>query len=326
MNSLLKLATGLALVGMLLPDAGHASDAKAYPVRPVRLVVPFPPAGAMDTLARTLAQNMSESLGQQVFVDNKPGAGGNIGANEVAKSAPDGHTLLIVSVGHAVNPTLYKKLAYDPIKDFEPVSLLAIVPNVLVLHPSLAANSVPELIAQAKAKPGEINYASAGFGTSIHLAGELFKQAAGVDLKHVPYKGSGPAVNDLVGGHVQVMFDSITSARPHIEAGTLKALAVTGARRSPALPALPTLAEAGLPGYEVTPWFGLFAPKGTPEEIIVRLNGEAKRILALPAVADGLAKLGVEPIASTPKELESHLRAESDKWRKVVRDAGIKLE
>jgi tripartite-type tricarboxylate transporter receptor subunit TctC len=315
----------LALIGSIVaqPLTAHGQD---YPTKPIRWVVPFPPGGAMDVIARTLGQKMSESLGQQLVVDNRPGAGGLIGSDLVAKAAPDGYTMLIVSVGQAVNPSLYPKVPFDSIKDFEPVSLVAIVPNVLVVNPSVKANSVTDLIALAKARPGKLTYASAGNGTSIHLAGELFAEMAKVDILHVPYKGSGPAVTDLIGGQVDLMFDSITSAKPHIEAGKLRALGVTTAKRSSALPEIPTISESGVKGYEMSPWFAVFVPAKTPKPIVERLHSEISKAMKLPDVQARFAAIGAEPVGSTPGELAAYLKAETERWTKIIRERGIKAD
>ena len=326
----MRLLAGLTAVtlcaGLLGLQPAAAQDAAGYPDRPVRLVVPFPSAGAMDSIARILGEKISANWGQQIVVENRPGAGGNIGSGLVAKAEPDGYTLLMVSIGHAVNPSLYAKVPFDPIKDFAPITLVAAVPNMLVVHPSVPVGSVQELIALAKEQPGMITYASAGYGTSIHLAGELFKSMADVDLRHIPYKGSGPAVTDLIGGHVQVMFDSITSALPHVRAGNLKALGVTSAKRSSILPEVPTIAEAGVPGYEVAPWFGVLAPAGTSPAIIDKVHTEIARVLELPDVKEKLAGIGAEPIGSTPEAFASHLATETAKWDALVKEAGIRME
>lgn len=320
----LTLATVvLGLAVALATPAAHA----AYPERPIRWIVPFPAAGAMDNIARTLGEEMSQTLGQSIVVENRPGAGGNIGAELVARSPADGYTMLIVANGMAVNPALYRKLSYDPIKDFAPVSLLAVVPNVLVANKAkTTAKTVPEVIASAKSQPGKYTYASAGNGTSIHLAGELFTSMAGVELLHVPYKGSGPAVTDLLGGQVDYMFDSITSAKPHIDAGKLTAIAVTTSKRSAALPNVPTVAEAGLPGYELSPWFAAFVPAGTPPAVVETLNRAMVEALRKPAVQKRLAAIGAEPIGSTPAELKQHLAKETDKWGKLIRSRGIRAD
>lgn len=320
----LTLAT--AVLGLAAALATPAAQA-GYPERPIRWIVPFPAAGAMDNIARTLGEEMSQTLGQSIVVENRPGAGGNIGAELVARSPADGYTMLIVANGMAVNPALYRKLTYDPIKDFAPVSLLAVVPNVLVANKAkTSAKTVPEVIASAKSQPGKYTYASAGNGTSIHLAGELFTSMAGVELLHVPYKGSGPAVTDLLGGQVDYMFDSITSAKPHIDAGKLTAIAVTTSKRSATLPNVPTVAEAGLPGYELSPWFAAFVPAGTPPAVVESLNRAMVEALRKPAVQKRLAAIGAEPIGSTPAELKQHLAKETDKWGKLIRTRGIRAD
>ncbi|MFC4274448.1 tripartite tricarboxylate transporter substrate binding protein [Achromobacter aloeverae] len=319
------LARAMLAAGFLLGAAG--AHAAGYPERPVKWVVPFPPGGAMDAIARTLAEAMGRKLGTSFIVENRPGAGGNIGASTVARAAPDGYTIMIAANGMAVNPALYHDMNYDPQKDFAPISLLAIVPNVLVTNPQRNdVHSVADVIAQAKAKPGRYTYASAGVGTSIHLAGELFASMAQVDMLHVPYKGSGPAMADLLGGQVDYMFDSITSAKPHILAGKLRALAVTPSKRSSALPDVPTVAEAGLPGYELLPWFGAFAPAGTPPEIVQKLNTSMREAMADPKVKDTLDSIGAEPVGSTPDELRAHLAKETSQWAVLVKERGIKIQ
>lgn len=315
----LALAAGFALA------AGGAA-AQSYPTKALRWIIPFPPGGAMDVMARTLAPKMSESMRQPVVTENRPGAGGNIGSELVAKSAPDGYTMMIVSVGQAVNPSLYQKMPFDPVKDFEPVSLVAVVPNVLVVHPSVNAASVAELVALAKAQPGKLTYASAGNGTSIHLAAEVFASMAGVDVVHVPYKGSGPAVTDLLGGQVNMMFDSITSAKPHIRAGKLRALGVTSARRSSALPEVPAIAEAGIMGYEVSPWFAVFVPAKTPKVIVERLHAELTRALKSADTLERFAAIGAEPIGSTPQQLAAHLKQETERWSAIIRERNIRAD
>jgi tripartite-type tricarboxylate transporter receptor subunit TctC len=304
-----------------------AASAQPYPDKPIRMVVPFPAGGTTDILARAVAQKLSESLGQQVIVDNKPGAGGNIGAQEVARSAPDGYTLVMGTVGtHAINPSLYKKMPYDHVKDFAPVSLVASVPNLLVVHPSVPVNSVKELIAYAKANPGKLNFASSGNGTSIHLSGELFKTMTGVQMTHVPYKGSAPAVTDLLGGQVQVMFDNMPSALPHAKAGKLKPLAVTSAKRFPGTPDIPTMAESGVPGYEASSWFGVLAPAGTPKEIVNKLSTEIAKALKTPEMKKKLEEQGAEAVGSTPEEFAAHIKAETAKWAKVVKESGATVD
>ena len=308
----------------VLPSAVHADT---YPDHPIRWVVPFPAGGAMDNIARTLGEEMSKSLGQSIVVENRPGAGGNIGAEMVARSPADGYTLIIVANGMAVNPALYGRLSYDPVKDFAPVSLLAVVPNVLVTSKAKKLPAtVPDLIAAARATPDKYTYASAGNGTSIHLAGELFTSLTGVKMLHVPYKGSGPAMTDLLGGQVDYMFDSITSAKPHIDSGKLTPIAVTTAKRSSTLPNVPTLAEAGVKGYDLSPWFAAFVPAKTPPAVVARLNQAMVDALAKPSVRTRLAAIGAEPIGSTPAQLGKHLAAETDKWGKLIRERGIRAD
>jgi tripartite-type tricarboxylate transporter receptor subunit TctC len=298
-----------------------------YPSRPIRIIVPFPAGGTADLLARQIGPTMSEALRQQVIIENRTGAGGNIGADLAAKSKPDGYTLLMGTVStHAINPNLYPKMPYDPVKDFAPVTMVARMPNLLVVHPSVPANNVAELIALAKAKPGALAFASAGNGTTQHLAGEVFKKMAGVDMIHVPYKGNAPAVTDLVGGQVQVMFDNIPVSLQQVRAGKLRALAVTGPARSPVLPELPTVAEAALPGYSITSWFGLYAPSGTSPQIIERLNREANKALATAQIRRRLTDQGIEPAGGTPGQFADFMRAELVKWGKIVRESGARVD
>ena len=318
---LAALCAAIALLG-----AAPAAQAE-YPERAVTWVVPFPPGGAMDNIARTLGEAMGRQLDTSFVIENRAGAGGNIGAAMVARAKPDGYTILIVANGMAVNPALYSNLNYDPQADFAPISLLAVVPNVLVTNPQrTGATSVADVIAKAKAKPGAYTFASAGVGTSIHLAGELFVSMAGIDMLHVPYKGSGPAVADLLGGQVDYMFDSITSAKPHIVSGKLTALAVTTAKRSAALPNVPTVAEAGLPGYELTPWFAAFAPAGTPPEVVAKLNASMRQALDDPKVKATLDSIGAEPIGSSSEELKTYLAKETVQGKKLVEERNIKLQ
>jgi tripartite-type tricarboxylate transporter receptor subunit TctC len=300
---------------------------QGYPNRTLRLVVPFPAGGTTDILARAAAQKLTESLGQSVVVDNRPGAAGNIGSDIVAKSVPDGYTLLMGTVGtHAINPSLYAKMPYDHVKDFMPVVLVAAVPNVLVVNPSLPVKSVSDLIKLAKAKPGEINFASSGSGTSIHLSGELFKTMAHVDMTHVPYKGSAPALTDLIGGQVQIMFDNLPSSLAQIKAGKLRAIAVTSQKRAPALPDVPTIAESGLPGFEATSWFGVLAPAGTPFPVVARINSEINKWLQTPEAREQLLAQGAAAAGGTPESFAAHIRAETDKWAKVVKESGAKVD
>ncbi len=317
----LLLALGLGWGGVAMAQA-PASD---WPTKPVRWVVPFPPGGAMDAIARALGEKAGKTVGQSFVIENKPGAGGNIGADLVAKAPADGHTIMITSIGMATNKPLYGKLSYDPIKDFAPVSLLAVVPNVLVTNNTQPnVKNVADLVAAARKAPGQLTYASAGNGTSIHLAGELFASLTKTDLVHVPYKGSSPAVSDLLGGQVNYMFDSVTSARPHLQSGKLRALGVTTAKRSSALPDVPTLAEAGVPGYELSPWFAVFAPAGTPKATIVKLQAALIDAMKQPDVVKRFEAIGAEAIGSTPDELAQHLQRESARWSKLIAERGIK--
>ena len=312
---------------MLVASCMQPLLARDYPEKTIRLIVPYTPGGTADLLARTVGQKMAESFGQQVIIDNRPGAGGNLGADLAAKAAPDGYTLLMGTVAtHAINPHLYPNLPYDAAKDFAPIILLATLPNLLVVNPSLAATNVKQLIALAKAKPGELAYASAGNGTSQHLSGELFKKMTGVDMIHIPYKGSAPAVTDLVGGQVQLMFDNIASSLPQVRAGKLRALAVTGPRRSPVLPDLPTVSEAGLPGFSITSWFALFAPAGTPAKILLRLNKEAAKAIALQELRQQWLGQGIEPTGGTAEQLAAFRRIEAAQWGKIVRESGARVE
>jgi len=314
----------------LAAASAHAAD--AYPTKPIRLIVPFPAGGTTDILARAVSAELSKLPGWNVVVDNKPGAGGNIGSDVVAKSAPDGYTLLMGTVGtHGINQSLYGKLPYDPIKDFAPITEVAAVPNVLVVNPAFAQqnkiNSVNDLIAYARANPGKINMASSGNGTSIHLAGELFKTQTKTYMVHFPYRGSGPALTDLAGGTMQVMFDNLPSSMALIKAGKLKALAVTSAKPSPALPGVPTVAAAAnLPNYEASSWFGLLAPASTPPEIIHRIQQEVAKSLSSPAVRERLMAQGAEPVGNTPDQFAAFIRAEHTKWAKVVKDSGAKVD
>ena len=316
-----------ALASATLPAARAQAPAASWPSKPIRWVVPFPPGGAMDAIARTLGEKAGKTLGQPFVIENKPGAGGNIGADFVAKQPGDGYTLMITSIGMATNKPLYGKLSYDPIKDFAPVSLLAVVPNVLVTNATQPdVKTAKDVIAAARKAPGKLTYASAGNGTSIHLAGEVFTSLAQVDMLHVPYKGSGPAVSDLLGGQVNYMFDSITSARPHIESGKLRALGLTTAKRSKSLPNVPTLAEAGLPGYEVSPWFAVFMPAATPKDIVAKVNAALLEAMKDPDVVKRFETIGAEPVGSTPEEMAQHLARESERWTKLIQERGIKLD
>jgi tripartite-type tricarboxylate transporter receptor subunit TctC len=327
MKSLMKrfvaALAAAAAIGVVAPAVAQGT----YPTKPVRLVVPFPAGGTTDILARAVAQKLSETWGQPVIVDNRPGAGGNIGSELVAKSPPDGYTLLMGTVGtHAINPSLYAKMPYDHVKDFTPVILVAGVPNVLVVTLSLPVNSVQELIAYGKANPNKLNFASSGNGTSIHLSGELFRTMTGVQMTHVPYKGSAPALTDLIGGQVQLMFDNLPSSLQFIKAGKLRALAVTSAERSSALPDLPTLSESGLAGFEASSWFGVLAPAGTPRDIVTKLNGAIAAWLASPDAKEKLAAQGAIAAGGPPDAFVKHIADESAKWAKVVKASGAHVD
>jgi tripartite-type tricarboxylate transporter receptor subunit TctC len=300
--------------------------AQSFPAKPVRLIVTYPPGGGADLMARLLAPRMSETLGQPVVVENKAGAGGQIGAGEVARAAPDGYTLLLDAANHAVNPSLVANLPYDAAKAFQPISLLVRFPNVLVVTPGFAAKDVNELIGIARARPGSVAFASSGNGSAQHLAGELFRQKAGVEMTHIPYKGGGPALNDVIGGQVPVFFANMASGLPHVKAGKLRALAVTGAKRSSALPDAPTIAEAGLPGYEVYEWNAIFAPAGTPAPVVARLHEAITKALQSPEVRERIASLGGEIAALDPAETARFVREQTTLWSAVVRAGGIKPE
>jgi tripartite-type tricarboxylate transporter receptor subunit TctC len=303
-----------------------SAAAQSYPAKPIKIVVPYPPGGFNDTLGRTLAAKFTDAWGQPSFVENKPGGNTLIGSDFVAKAAPDGYTLLVVAFPFAVTPSLIKAMPYDTLRDFAPVILAAQSPNLLVVNPQLPVKSVGELIALAKAQPGKLSYASTGNGSSNHISMELFKSMAGVDILHIPYKGSAPAVTDLLGGQVGVMFDNVPNVLPHVKAGRLRGLATTGTKRAALAPDIPTVAEAGVPGYEVTVWFGLVAPAGTPREIVQKLNAEVVKILAMPDVRERFLAQGVEPVGSTPEQFGEHIRGQMAKWSKVVQDAGVKAE
>lgn len=315
----------LSLLGCLLPFAHAQTPAPAWPTKPVKIIVTFPPGGAPDTLARVLADKWTQALGQTFTVDNKPGAGGNIGADFVAKSAGDGTTLLIATVGtHAINPALYSAMPYNHIKDFTPVSFLASTPNLLVINNAVPAKNVKELIALASKTP--LTFGSSGSGTSIHLSGELFNTLAGVKMQHIPYKGRAQAVPDLLGGRITMIFDNMPSALPLVKSGDVRALAVTSAKRSAAAPDIPTIAESGLPGFEASSWFALMAPAGLPKEVLARINAETARAMNLPDVREKFIQLGLDVAPGSPEALASHIQAETVKWAKVVKESGAKLD
>ncbi len=311
---------------MLMLFAGHAA-AQTYPNKPIRVVLPFPPGGGTDALARIIGPKLSEGLGQSLVIDNRPGAAGNIAAEIVARSAPDGYTLYMgFSTVLTTSKSLYSKLAFDPIRDFAPITQLATAQYILVLHPLVPAKSVNELIALAKAKPGSLNYASSGVGSPLHLAAELFKSRAGIDMVHVAYKGGGPAAAAVLGGETQVLFGSVASSLPHVKTGRLRALAVTGLKRSPLAPELPTLDESGFAGFNVTAWDSFVAPAGTTRSIIARVHAETVKVLRLPGIRELINNVGYEPTGTTPEQLAEIIRTETAIWAKVIKDAGIKPE
>ena len=313
-----------AFAGLMLASLGSAS-ALDYPTRPVRWVVPYPPGGTTDVLARISAQWLSEKLGQQFIIENKPGGGNNIGTEMVVKAEPDGYTMLLVNPANGINATLYKNLNFNVIRDIAPVAGLVRTPNVMVINKDFPVKSVPEFLDYCKKNPGKINMASSGSGTSVHLSGELFKSMTGCQMVHVPYKGAGPALTDIMGGQVQVIFDNLPSSSGFIKAGAIRALAVTSEQREPSMPDTPTVSET-VKGYEATAWFGIGMPKGTPKEIIAKVNAEVNKMLADPAMRDKFAALGGKPIAGTPEDFGKVIAAETDKWSKVVVSSGATVE
>lgn len=312
------------LAGAILLAAAGSAQAQSFPVKPLRIIVPFAPGGPNDILARVIGQKLTEAWGQPVLVDNRPGGGTVIGTELLAKSPPDGYTLLMVSTSHTSNPSL-RKLPYDPIRDLEPVILVASGPNVVLAHPSLPAKSVRELIAVARARPGQVAYGSGGLGTSTHLSGAMLAQMGGVKMIHVPYKGAGPATIDLLSGQISWMVGTILPSMPHIRSGRLRALAVTGAKRSPVLPEVPPVADT-LPGFESVSWYGVAAPGGTPKDVVAKLNREIGRLLNASDMRERIAREGAEIVAGGPEEFGSFYRAEIEKWAKVIRAADIRLE
>jgi tripartite-type tricarboxylate transporter receptor subunit TctC len=321
MRAALKLAAALAAAQ--LAAGAHAAD--AYPTRPIRFVVPFAPGGSTDTLARTIGSKMTDSMGEQIVVDNRAGGNGNIGMDIVAQAPADGYTIVLGYIANlAIGPHLYKKLPFDPVKSFAPITLLAESPNILVAHPSLPVSNVKELIAYAKAHPGKLNFGSASVGSVGHLTGVMLNQMAGIDMQHVPYKGSGQAVVDVVGGQIQLMFSGMSSVMGHIKAGRLKPLAVTGAKRSPAVPDVPTIAESGFPGFSATAWYGVLAPANTPRPIVNRLHDEIVKALALPDVKKRLESVGFELVGDSPDQFAQFIKTELKKWDKVVKASGAK--
>ena len=303
----------------------HAYGQDAWPTRPVRMILPFPPGGGTDILGRLIAERLSAGIGQPVVTENRGGAGGNVGAEAAARSAPDGYTIVLVAPSLAISPTLYSKINYDPVKDFAPISLVATVPNVMVTQPSLPGQ-LQEFIAFVKAKPGALNFGSGGAGTSNHLAGELFNIVTGARLVHVPYKGVNLAMQDVLAGNVHLVFIGIPAAAPHIKAGKLRALAIVAPQRSTALPDVPTVAEAGLKDFEVTTWYGILAPAGTPQSVVRRLNAELVKVMHAPEMKEKLTATGTEPLTSTPEEFAAYIKREIAKWGDVIRKVGVKAD
>ncbi len=328
MNHCLLPVAALVAAVTLMPSCVPAQSPSAggYPVKTVRVVVSYAPGGATDIVARLVAQKLTESMGRSFIIDNVTGAGGVIGDSTVARAAPDGYTLLGTSSTFAINPAVVAKLPFDPIKGFAPIALVARAPFMLVVHPSVPAKSVKELVALARANPGKLDYASAGHGTAVHLAVELFNSMAGVKMMHIPYKGSGLALIDLLSGQVQLTFANVLSSRAHVQAGRLRALAVSSAKRSAVLPELPTVSESGVPGYDTASWYGYLAPAGTPQPIVQRLNAEIINSIKSPDMSERLATDGAEPVGSTPEEFGQYLASEITRWRRVVKVAGVRLQ
>ncbi len=318
-----RIACGLPALALLLALPASIGVAQGYPDRQVRVIVPYAPGGSTDIAGRLVAQRLTVELKQPVVVENRDGAGGNIGADLVAKANPDGYTLLVGTAGGiTINPSLYKAMPFDPVKDLAAVAYFGSTPNILVVHPSLPVKSVRELIALSRARPGQLNYASAGSGGAVHLAAELFRSMAALDMVHIPYKGSAPALTDLLGGQTQLMFSTLPPALPYVKAGKLRALGVTGIVRSSLVPDLPTISEAGLKGYEITQWWGMLAPARTPPEVVVRLNADINRVLRQPELVQQFAALGADPGANTPEWFAAYIRSETAKWAKVVKASG----
>ena len=326
-TALTWFAAAVSLASTFAYPAETRKEAGAYPQRPVRLIVPYPPGGGNDTLARLFGQKLTESWGQQVVVDNRPGAGTIIGTQLAARAAPDGYTLLLSSIAtHAIAPNLYRSPGYDPVRDFAPITLLAVAPTVLCINASVPARTVQDLVALARAKPGELKFASGGSGTPPHMAGEIFASMTGIKLLHIPYKGGGPAIAGLIGGETSMMFDTAASILPHVKGGKLRALAIARASRLPDYPDVATFNESGVKGYEVNAWYSMHAPAGVSREVIAKVNRDLVRILELPDIRERLKQLGSEGAASTPEEFDRFVRAESAKYAKAIREAGVKVE
>ncbi len=321
-----RLTRRSALAALLATLAVGSAQAQAWPAKPIRVVVGYAAGGATDVIARLVAPRLGEALGQTVVVENRAGANSNLGAEAVARAPADGHTLYVFTIANTINASLYDKLGYDPQKDFEPVGLIAKVPNILVVNPALPIKTVADYVRFAKDQPQGISFASAGSGSSIHLSGELFKSVARLNMLHVPYRGSAPAVTDLLGGQVQSMFDNAPSALPHVQGGRLRAVAITSPQRSPLLPDVPTLAESGFVGFDVQSWFGLAAPAGTPRAVVERLNAELNKLVATPEVSKRLAEMGATPATGTPEQMRSFAAAEQRRWQAVVRQSGARAD
>ena len=319
---LMGIAGGTAALSGLSREAA----AQAYPTKPIRIVVPYTAGGPTDALARIVGQKLGERFGQNVVIENKPGASGMIGADVVAAAPPDGHTILINASLHVITPSLYEKMTHDPLNDFTPITDVGSVPLILVVNKDVPAQSVNELLALAKASPGKLTFASSGIGASSHLAGEMLKTMTGTSLSHVPYRGSAPALNDIIGGHVSMMIDTSPASLPHVQSGSLRVLGVSTAERIPALPDVPTIAEAGVPGFEITSWYGVWSPKGTPKEIVGRLYAEISAMFKEPDLRERFAKLGATPGGRTPEEFEAFCRSERERWAAVVKASGAKLQ
>ena len=326
MNRITRVAAACALAAATIAAAMSSAWAQAWPARPVNLIVPFPAGGTTDVLARALGQELSKSLGQPVVVENRPGAGATLGADHVAKAKPDGYTLLMGAVHHTIATSVYRRLGYDFQKDLAPITVVAVVPNVLVVNPQVPAKTVQELLAQARAQPGKLAYGSNGAGTGQHLIGAQFESMGGVELLHVPYKGSGPLTTDLLGGQIAMSFDTVTPVLPHIKAGKLRALAVTTARRSVALPDVPTLDEAGLKGFDMGTWFGVLAPASTPREVLARLGADMNRIIESPQFRRKMEEIGAEPIGGSPEQMARQIRDDTDRFARLVKDAKVALD
>jgi tripartite-type tricarboxylate transporter receptor subunit TctC len=326
--AIVSVCVGMSAFAQASAQAQMKSQAgEGYPTKPIHYIVPFAPGGPTDIMSRAIGERVGAAWGQQVVVDNRGGAGGNIGAELVAKSAPDGYTVMIGHVGtHAINATLYPRIPFDPVRDFTPITLVATLPLALVVNQAVPAKSVKDLLALAKAKPGQINFASAGNGGPTHLAGELFRTTAGIDIVHVPYKGNAAALTELIGGQVQMMFSNLLTSMPHVKTGKLRALAVSTAKRSPQAPDLPTVAESGVPGYDVTPWYGILGPAKLPQAIVMKWNREVARVIALPEMQQRFVGQGIDLASSTPEQFAVLIKAEVPRWARIVRQAGAKVD